>query len=246
MPRALILAPQRRSMVSSSPITTGAPDGTKAFTSRISSWRAAARDDHAARLRIRWKVQKSRSRFASQDAQRRRDGSPAGRQDDAGEQHQNVRPGRTREQIGEPHEPRQKAFRQWRPRRAGEKMRVLHLIGRIGALNRGNIAPPRQIESACPSGLARARRNRHIDRYDQTRPALAQIAAQFTRHDVEWSRGAYTIIDRCTANPVARLRPIPDTDRFELFYWSNVKGPLDDLRKPRPHEAHARERSRDR
>jgi hypothetical protein len=33
----LILAPQRRSMVSSSPITTGAPDGTKAFTSRISS-----------------------------------------------------------------------------------------------------------------------------------------------------------------------------------------------------------------
>jgi hypothetical protein len=21
-----------------------------------------------------------------------------------------------------------------------------------------------------------------------------------------------------------RLRPIPDTDRFELFYWSNVKG----------------------
>lgn len=30
--------------------------------------------------------------------------------------------------------------------------------------------------------------------------------------------------DRRTANPIARLRPIPDTDRFELFYWSNVKG----------------------
>jgi hypothetical protein len=55
-------------------------------------------------------------------------------------------------------------------------------------------------------------------------PAFAQIAAQFTRHDIEWSRGAYTIIDRCTANPIARLRPIPDTDRFELFYWSSVKG----------------------
>ena len=27
------------------------------------------------------------------------------------------------------------------------------------------------------------------------------------------------IIDRRTANPIARLRPIPDTDR-----WSNVKG----------------------
>src|SRR5271169_588031 len=58
MPRALILAPQRRSMVSSSPITTGAPVGTKALTNKISSWRAAARDDHAARLRIRWKLQK--------------------------------------------------------------------------------------------------------------------------------------------------------------------------------------------
>jgi hypothetical protein len=58
----------------------------------------------------------------------------------------------------------------------------------------------------------------------KTDPTLAQIAAQFTRHDVEQSRGAYMIIDRRTANPVARLRPIPDTDRFELFYWSNVKG----------------------
>src|ERR1700735_3270919 len=54
--------------------------------------------------------------------------------------------------------------------------------------------------------------------------ALSQIAARFTRHDVEWSRGAFMIIDRRTANPIARLRPIPDTDRFELFYWSNVKG----------------------
>src|SRR5262249_6289793 len=62
MPRALILAPQRRSMVSSNPITTGAPVGTNALTDKISSWRAAARDDHAARLRIRWKLQKLGSR----------------------------------------------------------------------------------------------------------------------------------------------------------------------------------------
>ena len=55
-------------------------------------------------------------------------------------------------------------------------------------------------------------------------PRLTKIAAQFTRHDVEWSRGAYMIIDRRTANPIARLHPISDTDRFELFYWSNVKG----------------------
>ena len=54
-------------------------------------------------------------------------------------------------------------------------------------------------------------------------PALAQIAARFTRHDVEKSGGAYLILDRRTTSPIARLRPIPNTDRFELFYWSNVK-----------------------
>ena len=55
-------------------------------------------------------------------------------------------------------------------------------------------------------------------------PILAQIAARFTQFDVEQSRGGYMILDRRTANPVARLRPIPDTDRFELLYWSNAKG----------------------
>jgi hypothetical protein len=40
------------------------------------------------------------------------------------------------------------------------------------------------------------------------------------RDDIERSRGAYIIIDRRTANPIARLRPIPDTD----LYWSNDKG----------------------
>lgn len=103
-------------------------------------------------------------------------------------------------------------------------MRVLHLIRRIGALNRGNIITPRQIESACSARLAHTGHNRHSN--DMTKPdlELSQIAARFTRHDVEWSRGAFMIIDRRTANPMARLRPIPDTDRFELFYWSNVKG----------------------
>lgn len=54
-------------------------------------------------------------------------------------------------------------------------------------------------------------------------PTLAKIAAQFTHHDVEKAGGSYTIVDRRTSNPVARLRPIPNTDRFELFYWSNLK-----------------------
>ena len=55
-------------------------------------------------------------------------------------------------------------------------------------------------------------------------PTRDRIAAHFTRHDVEKSGGAYLILDRRTASPIARLRPIPNTDRFELFYWSNVKG----------------------
>ena len=54
-------------------------------------------------------------------------------------------------------------------------------------------------------------------------PTLAQIAARFTRHNVEKSGGAYTILDRRTSNPVARLRLVLDADRFELLYWSNVK-----------------------
>ena len=53
---------------------------------------------------------------------------------------------------------------------------------------------------------------------------LARIAAQFTHHDVEKSGKGYAIVDRRTANPIARLCPIPGTDRFELFYWSNAKG----------------------
>ena len=58
----------------------------------------------------------------------------------------------------------------------------------------------------------------------KTDPNLTQIAAQFTRFDIEPNRGGYTLLDRRSANPVARLRPIPDTDRFELFYMSNLKG----------------------
>jgi hypothetical protein len=58
----------------------------------------------------------------------------------------------------------------------------------------------------------------------KTDPTLAQIAAQFTRHDVARSGSGYMILDRHGSKPVARLRPIPGTDRFELFYWSNTKG----------------------
>jgi hypothetical protein len=54
-------------------------------------------------------------------------------------------------------------------------------------------------------------------------PALAGIAAMFRDLDVTKSRGGYTLIDRTTGTPLARLKPIPQTDRFELLYWSLVR-----------------------
>jgi len=52
---------------------------------------------------------------------------------------------------------------------------------------------------------------------------LASIAAMFRGFDVTKSRGGYTLIDRTTGTPLARLKPIPQTDRFELLYWSLVR-----------------------
>lgn len=95
---------------------------------------------------------------------------------------------------------------------------------RIDALNRGNLARVRQIESTISSVSPVCRPSGTLTRMMKTDPTLAQIAAQFTRHDVEKSGSGYMILDRRTLKPVARLRPIPDTDRFELFYWSNIKG----------------------
>ena len=55
-------------------------------------------------------------------------------------------------------------------------------------------------------------------------PILSQIAARFKKFDIEPGRGGYTLVDPSTSEPVARLRPIPASDRFELFYWSKTKG----------------------
>ena len=101
---------------------------------------------------------------------------------------------------------------------------MLHLIGRIRVLNRGNIARCDKSNRSAHSASPGRNTIGILTGMIKPAPALAEIAAQFMRHDIEWSRGAYMIIDRRTANPIARLRPIPDTDRFELFYWSNDKG----------------------
>src|SRR5215467_4346714 len=102
-------------------------------------------------------------------------------------------------------------------------MGVFHPTRRIERLNRNNPAALRQIESAISSPLADAANIGHIAMHDQARPHTCPDRRS-TRHDVAKSGKGYAILDRRTADTIARLRPIPDTDRFELFYWSNTKG----------------------
>ena len=87
-------------------------------------------------------------------------------------------------------------------------MGALHPIRRIDALNRGNRAHARQIESTISPAH---RRSGTLARMTKSDPTLAQIAAQFTQFDVAKSRGGYMILDRRTSSPVARLRPILDS-----------------------------------
>ncbi len=49
-------------------------------------------------------------------------------------------------------------------------------------------------------------------------PIRDRIAAALTEFDVQKIRGRYTVVERRGGRAVARLKPIPDVDRFELFY----------------------------
>ena len=55
-------------------------------------------------------------------------------------------------------------------------------------------------------------------------PVLTTIATTFAGLDVVKSRGGYTLVDSRSGTPLARLKPIPQSDRFELFYWSDTRG----------------------
>jgi hypothetical protein len=50
------------------------------------------------------------------------------------------------------------------------------------------------------------------------------IAAMFHDFAVARSRGGYTLFDLHSGTPLARLKPIPQSDRFELSYWSDMRG----------------------
>ena len=53
---------------------------------------------------------------------------------------------------------------------------------------------------------------------------LGMIATMFHDLAVAKSRGGYTLVDPHSGTSLARLKPIPDSDRFELFYWSDMRG----------------------
>ena len=55
-------------------------------------------------------------------------------------------------------------------------------------------------------------------------PTLGMIATMFHDLAVAKSRGGYTLMDPHSGTPLARLKAIPQSDRFELFYWSNTRG----------------------
>jgi hypothetical protein len=55
-------------------------------------------------------------------------------------------------------------------------------------------------------------------------PTDVMIAATFADLEVVKSRGGYTLVDPGSSTPLARLKPIPQSDRFELFYWSEMRG----------------------
>ena len=117
--------------------------------------------------------------------------------------------------------------------------------GRIGALNRGNIVPLRQIDSACPPRLACARRNRHIHRDDQIRSCACpdRCSVHAARHRLESRRiYDYRSLHREPHRAAASHPGHPSLRPFRLVKRQRA---VDDIRVPRPHEAHARERSRD-
>lgn len=61
-----------------------------------------------------------------------------------------------------------------------------------------------------------------LDSMKQPDPTQAAVAATFAGLEVVKSRGGYNLLDPDGGVPLARLKPFPDSDRFELFYWSDI------------------------
>lgn len=49
---------------------------------------------------------------------------------------------------------------------------------------------------------------------------LTQFASRFPHFEVIKNRAGYSLRDRHSGAPVARLKRFTDSDNFELFYWN--------------------------
>jgi len=55
-------------------------------------------------------------------------------------------------------------------------------------------------------------------------PIGDRIAAAFDNPRRPKTRGGYTLTERRGGRPMARIKPLSDTDRFELFCWFFARG----------------------
>jgi len=77
-------------------------------------------------------------------------------------------------------------------------------------------------EGSAPAGSSNGPGAGRLAAVTEPDPPLAAIAAMFADLEVVKSRGGYTLVDPRGGTPLARLKPFPQSDRFELFYWSNM------------------------
>jgi len=104
-------------------------------------------------------------------------------------------------------------------------MGLFHPIRRIDPAPWRNSRSLRQSESAAlPTLGTQSRSWAQWQPWPNPTPILTQITAQFGNFTVENGRAGYTLSDRRSHVAVARLRPLTGTDRFELLYWSAVRG----------------------
>jgi hypothetical protein len=80
----------------------------------------------------------------------------------------------------------------------------LHPMRRIVMLIRDNLAQMRQVESGASPDRRQAGGSSRAAKKD---PTLTKIGAEFSRFDIEKSRGGYLVFNRGSSDPVARLRP---------------------------------------
>src|SRR3954447_295551 len=196
MPRAPILAPQRRSTVSSMPTTTG-PSRTRVATSTRSRRCATARADQRAVLRTRWWTAKLAVRSR---AMTRRAAVTV------------RRPGASRAPATRTSTWRQIAAVKHVANGRSRSASSSEACGGIG-LCLGLLGCYRRSEPAAREAFTRP------GRPDPIRERIA--AYHFPRGGVEVVRASrgYTLYSRRTGGPVARLRPTGDGDRVQVSWW---------------------------